>query len=86
MVTSYILGFFFNGVYQFFVLYLMGSIIPMHNKAIKLSRGFGVRNTLELAPVKASIGHDFLIQYSGVTYTCFVLSHYYCSLFIYRMV
>lgn len=52
MVTSYILGFFFNGIYQFFVLYILGSVIPMHNKAIMLSRGYGVRNTLELAPVR----------------------------------
>ena len=52
MVTSYILGFFFNGIYQFFVLYILGSVIPMHNKAIMLSRSYGVRNTLELAPVR----------------------------------
>lgn len=52
MVTSYILGFFFDGIYQFFVLYLFGSIIPLHNKAIALSRGFGVRNTLNMSSVR----------------------------------
>nr|WP_303935320.1 ABC transporter permease [Treponema denticola] len=66
MVTSYILGFFFNGVYQFFVLYLMGSVIPMHNKAIKLSRGFGVRNTLELAPVRQVLDTTFSFNIAGL--------------------
>ncbi len=66
MVTSYILGFFFNGIYQFFVLYLMGSVIPMHNKAIKLSRGFGVRNTLELAPVRQVLDTAFSFNIAGL--------------------
>lgn len=66
MVTSYILGFFFNGIYQFVVLYLMGSVIPMHNKAIKLSRGFGVRNTLELAPVRQVLDNAIPLQIGGI--------------------
>lgn len=52
MVTSYIIGFFFNGLYQFVVLYLFGSVIPMRNKAIYLSRGYGVRNTVDLSSVR----------------------------------
>ena len=31
MVTGYILAFFINGIYQFFVLYMMGSVIPMRS-------------------------------------------------------
>lgn len=65
MVTSYILGFFFTGVYQFFVLYLFGSLIPMHNKAITLSRGYGVRNTLELAPVRQVLDSALLVNILG---------------------
>ncbi len=55
MVTGYILAFFINGIYQFFVLYLMGSVIPMRNPAIILSRGYGIRNTLNLESVRQSL-------------------------------
>ena len=65
MVTSYILGFFFNGIYQFFVLYILGSVIPMHNKAIMLSRGYGVRNTLELAPVRQMLDTAIPLTIAG---------------------
>lgn len=62
MVTSYILGFFFNGIYQFVVLYMFGSIIPLHNKSIALSRGFGVRNTLNLEPVRQVLDNTLMIR------------------------
>ncbi|AEE15787.1 ABC transporter permease subunit [Treponema brennaborense] len=66
MVTSYILGFFFNGIYQFVVLYLFGSVIPMHNKAISLSRGYGVRNTLNLEPVRQVLDNSLMITVGGI--------------------
>ena len=62
MVTSYILGFFFNGIYQFVVLYLFDSIIPMHNKALCLSRGYGVRNTVNLEPVRQVLDNALLLR------------------------
>ena len=52
MVTSYILGFFINGVYQMVVLYLMGWIIPITNPTLLLSRGYGVRNAVSLAGIR----------------------------------
>ena len=55
MVTGYILGFFMDGVYQLVVLYLMGSIIPMRSPAITLSRGYGIRNTLDLDSVRQTL-------------------------------
>lgn len=66
MVTSYILGFFFNGIYQFVVLYLFGSVIPLHNRSIALSRGYGVRNTLNLEPVRQVLDNTWLIKVGGV--------------------
>jgi simple sugar transport system permease protein len=48
MVTSYILGFFINGVYQLVVLYFMGWLIPIGNPALVLSRGYGIRNAVSL--------------------------------------
>lgn len=52
MVTSYILGFFINGVYQMVVLYLMGWVIPITNPTLLLSRGYGVRNAVSLMGIR----------------------------------
>ncbi len=52
MITSIIMGFFINGVYQLLVLYGLGSIIPMGNKKIVLSRGYGIRNAIDLKGVR----------------------------------
>ena len=48
MITSMMLGLFIAGIYQFFLLYLCGSIIPLDNPKIVLSRGYGVRNSISL--------------------------------------
>ena len=58
MITSMMLGLFIAGIYQFFLLYLCGSIIPFKTKAMILSRGFGVRNALNLNVAK---GFDKLL-------------------------
>ncbi|MDO4560471.1 MAG: ABC transporter permease [bacterium] len=52
MVTSYILGFFINGVYQLIVLYGMGNIIPISNPQLVLSRGYGIRNAINLTGLR----------------------------------
>jgi simple sugar transport system permease protein len=48
MITSLILGFFANGIYQLIFLLMVGSIIPMKNTALVLSRGVGLRSTIDL--------------------------------------
>jgi simple sugar transport system permease protein len=55
MVTGYILGFFMSGVYQFFGLYLMGTLIKIHSSNIMLSRGYGIRNILDISGVRQSL-------------------------------
>lgn len=62
MVTGYILAFFINGIYQFFVLYMMGSVIPIRNSAILLSRGYGIRNTLNLESVRQSLDNILMLK------------------------
>ncbi|MDP2792359.1 MAG: ABC transporter permease [Rectinemataceae bacterium] len=62
MVTGYILAFFINGIYQFFVLYMMGSIVPIRNATILLSRGYGIRNTLNLETVRQSLDNILMLQ------------------------
>ena len=59
MVTSMILGFFMNGFYQFIVLYVMGSVIPIKNKLLVLSRGYGIRNAINLQGIRQCLD-DFI--------------------------
>lgn len=61
MITSLVLGFFMTGIYQFVVIICMGSIIPLHdpNKVLLLSKGFGVRNAIQLTLTKGSFDNFF---------------------------
>ena len=52
MVTGFILGFFMNGVYMLYALYAMGTIIPVMNQELLLSRGYGLRNVIDLESVR----------------------------------
>ncbi|TXT46597.1 MAG: simple sugar transport system permease protein [Spirochaetes bacterium] len=48
MITTLILGFFANGIYQLVYLILIGTIIPMNNEVLVLSSGVGLRTTIDL--------------------------------------
>ena len=48
MITSMILGFFVNGLYQLVFLFLVGTVIPMKNRSMMLPSGVGIRNTVDL--------------------------------------
>jgi simple sugar transport system permease protein len=67
MVTGYILGFFMDGFYQLVVLYLMGFIIPVHSGAITLSRGYGIRNTINLDSVRQSLDSLIPVKFGGLS-------------------
>ena len=62
MITSYIMSFFINGVYQLVVLYMMGSVIPIKHTSIKLPRGYGIRTTVSLLNMRQKL--DNLIPFS----------------------
>ncbi len=66
MITSYIISFFINGVYQLIVLYMMGAIIPIKHASIKLPRGYGVRNTVSLLNMRHSLDDVFALNIGGV--------------------
>ena len=55
MVTSMILGFFANGIYQLIFLFLVGVIIPMKNPVLVISGGVGIKNTIDLVGIKYSL-------------------------------
>jgi len=65
MVTGYILAFFINGIFQFVVLYMMGAVIPIRSPAILLSRGYGIRNTLNLEGVRQSLDEALMLRLGG---------------------
>ncbi|MBR3020154.1 MAG: ABC transporter permease [Clostridia bacterium] len=66
MITSYIISFFINGVYQLVVLYMMGPIIPISHSSIKLPRGYGIRNTVSLLNMRQSLDNAVAIRVGGV--------------------
>jgi simple sugar transport system permease protein len=67
MVTSMILGFFINGIYQFTILYGMGSVIPIASSKLLLPRGYGVRNAIDLISVRKALDNMWSIKISGVS-------------------
>ena len=66
MITSYIISFFINGIYQLIVLYLMGSVIPIAHSSIKLPRGYGIRNTVSLLNMRQCIHNLLAVRIAGV--------------------
>ncbi|MBQ8306462.1 MAG: ABC transporter permease [Blautia sp.] len=66
MITSYIMSFFINGVYQLVVLYLMGSVIPIAHSTIKLPRGYGIRNTVSLLAMRQHLDNLIPLTIKGV--------------------
>ena len=66
MVTSYIISYFINGVYQLVVLYMMGPIIPIKHSTIKLPRGYGIRNTVSLLNMRQCLDNLLAIRIQGV--------------------
>ncbi|WP_291259315.1 ABC transporter permease [Fusobacterium sp.] len=62
MITSMILGFFINGVYQLIVLYGMGKIIPITDESILLSRGYGIRNAIDLKNIRRALDDGIILQ------------------------
>ena len=66
MVTGLMLGFFMNGIYQLLVLYGMGNIIPITNKEIVLTRGYGIRNAINLDGIRQALDNVIKLNIFGV--------------------
>jgi simple sugar transport system permease protein len=66
MITSMMLGLFISGIYQFFLLYLCGSIIPIKSATLVLSRGYGIRNAISLN-VASGFDKLILLKVGGVS-------------------
>lgn len=48
MITSMIMGFFANGLYQLLFLFLVGTMLPIGNKDYLIPGGIGIVNTIDL--------------------------------------
>ena len=66
MITSYFISYFMGGVYQLVVLYMMGPIIPIIHDSLKLPRGYGIRNTVSLLPMRQSLDDALALNVGGV--------------------
>ena len=66
MITSYIIAFFMNGVYQLVTLYMMGSLIPIKHNNIKLPRGYGVRASVDLTRIRKALDNVLSVNIAGV--------------------
>ena len=66
MVTSYIIGFFVNGIYQLVVLFMMGVVIPIKSE-ILLPRGYGIRNTVNLIGIRKCLDNLIPLKIAGVS-------------------
>lgn len=84
MVTSYIIGFFVNGVYQLIVLYGFGSLIPITNSALVLPRGYGIRNTVNLIEMRKSLDNLLNLRLFGlqIPIATFILIALLCFIII----
>lgn len=67
MVTGFILAFFMNGVYMMVVLYAMGSIIPIFNPELLLSRGYGIRNVIDLISIRQCLDNFIPLKVYGLS-------------------
>jgi simple sugar transport system permease protein len=84
MVTSYILGFFINGIYQFVVLYMMGRAIPIKSPSLVLSRGYGIRNAINLEGIRQVLDNLIPLKIAGVSIpvATFILIGFFCLFII----
>jgi simple sugar transport system permease protein len=49
MIAGMVLGYFADGLYQLFFLYIIGGVIPVYSPRLIIPGGIGVKNTIDLA-------------------------------------
>jgi len=80
MVTGFILAFFMDGIYQLLVLYGMGSVIPIKSSGLVLSRGYGIRNAVNLVGVRQSLDDLIPLSIAGlkIPLVTFMVIAFFC--------
>ncbi len=73
MITTIIIGFLGNGIYQFIFLVGYGTFIKALNTEIMLSRGVGVRNMVDLAEYRNILDNIWVFQVGGIIIPLFMI-------------
>ncbi|MDO5726227.1 MAG: ABC transporter permease [Tissierellia bacterium] len=73
MITSMILGFFANGLYQLVFIMLAGRLIPIKNEKMLMSTGVGLKNTIDLGIIRKSLDGLFFGKYTSIPVMSFVV-------------
>jgi len=66
MIATMIIGLLANGIYQLIFLTCVGDIIPVRNTSIILSRGIGVRNTVDLKVFRGLLDNLGVVTLFGI--------------------
>lgn len=66
MITSMMLGFAVNGIYQLVFLFMVGTVFPVKNPEIMLDNGVGLRGTIELKYCKYALDNLLRIRLFGI--------------------
>ncbi|GAA0771715.1 ABC transporter permease [Clostridium subterminale] len=88
MITSMILGYFANGLYQLLFLFLIGTLIPMNNPVLMISGGVGIKNTVDLTGgIKYALDNIFNRSLYYVVYNMALIALVICiALIIYSVI
>lgn len=88
MITSMILGYFANGLYQLLFLFLIGTLIPMNNPVLMISGGVGIKNTVDLTGgIKYALDNIFNKSLYYVVYNMALIALLICvALIIYSVI
>lgn len=73
MITTIIIGFLFNSIYQLIFLVGFGTVIPIINKEIILTRGIGVRSTVDLGMYRNTIDKFWLFKIGNIDIPLFMI-------------
>jgi len=73
MITTIIIGFLVNSIYQLVFLVGFGTFLPVINKEIILSRGIGVRNAVDLGMYRNTIDKLWLLKIGGIEIPLFMI-------------
>lgn len=73
MITTIIIGFFINSIYQLIFLVGFGTVIPVKNQEIILTRGIGVRNTVDMGMYRNTIDQLWLFKIGEIEIPLFMI-------------
>ena len=73
MITTIIIGFLFNSIYQLIFLVGFGTVIPITNRDIILTRGIGVRSMVDLGMYRNTIDKLWLFKIGAVEIPLFMI-------------